>query len=267
MNSITNKIIAAFFIGALAGALLYTPDCRAQLLKETIGSETNWVLYKQVKFAYEGYLPLIHKLNDAKEGETVRIILRKNGGGAVPTMDLIAKAMVASKAKVITSVQGWAASAAAHILMHGDEVIIPPDARILWHTGSISFDGKKRIRITPDLQPWYFYAVNKQMYVYPLVKSACKEGPCISLEGVKITLPTLDTNLGTVVWKKHTINPDGKYRYVSKEYYKFFLTGGDKVVTGKTVCSWNLDQYPKRDAREHYIGEGCKLVGVKGQRR
>lgn len=71
------------------------------------------------------YYNLINALNDAKQGDKIKIVLKDNPGGLIPTMRGILTAMKNTKATVTTTYQGYASSSAMDILFSGDTIIIP----------------------------------------------------------------------------------------------------------------------------------------------
>ena len=248
----------------LAIAIVYAPESKAYLLVEESNGKTHYVLYSKVLLANATYLPLLDRLKEAKKGDVVRIIVRKNFGGAVPTMNMITNAIHKSKAKVIISVEGWAASAGAHILLQGDIAYIPAKAQVLWHTGSICYGPGKCVRLTPVMQPFYAYSVWNQRYLYPSNLLCVRPHACIDMRQIEINIP-LPSRFG-IYWKTIKINPPGDRKYISKDYWDFFLTGQDKWVFGREFCQWNLGDIALfRDKREQYLEDGCKLTGVKGQ--
>jgi hypothetical protein len=243
--------------------IIHSPKAEAYLKTEIKNDTVYWILHNRVLLANVEYLPLIKRLESAKKGDTVRIIVRSNRGGSVYTMQMISRAMHNSKAKVIVSVEGYAASAGAHILLQGDEAHVPPSAEVLWHTGSICYGDYGCVRLRPYVLPYYLTAVSNQAYLYP---QNILKGPGLlymDLNKFKISLPVI--TIHGIQWHTFKITPPGDRRYVSAEYYAFFLTGEDRWVTGQEFCKWNLGDVSLRDKREHYVGKGCVLVGVKGQ--
>lgn len=70
------------------------------------------------------YAPLVKALDDSERGDQITIILRENNGGYVYNEYYIRDAILRSKARVTTIVDGWASSAAISVLFSGDYVRI-----------------------------------------------------------------------------------------------------------------------------------------------
>lgn len=198
----------------------------------------NYVLYLGVSIVNNLYVDLFNALDQAKEGEEVHIIIRNNRGGAVPTMDMIRDRIKKSKGRVIISVEGYAASAAAHLSMQGDVTYLPYDARLLWHTGAVCFGPGMCIRLTPFLQFW-----DKRLYDY--YERSVERDRWIYNPGIICARPNMCME-----------NPFSR-TFVSKEYWEFFKTGYDEWVSGREVCQ-NIGGWTKQDIN------GTKYCIIKG---
>ena len=78
---------------------------------------------------------IVLALNTAKQGDTV-IINIDSPGGDEDAVQILLMAMWHTKATITTKVTRLAASAAAMVLMNGNQIQISPYALILFHTGS-----------------------------------------------------------------------------------------------------------------------------------
>lgn len=176
-----------------------------------------YVLRDRISFDSSLYEPLIEDLNNAKEGDIIYIVLKRNHGGAVVTMDLITKAMTNSKATVYTSVVKFADSAAAQIAAHGDYLVLTLDDKLLWHLGSISngiwstrIDADFRDSWDPSKRKLYWEVLKSNSYVY--------DPSYLQLPGG-----------GSIV------NPFSR-TFVTKEVWEYIKSGHDKWVSARDVC-------------------------------
>lgn len=87
------------------------------------------------------YVDMIHRLQDAREGDIVFIHLNTMGGYVDTGVQLI-NAMQTSAAHVITSLEGQAASMGALMFLAGDEYIIHDDCLLMIHNYSGGAWGK-----------------------------------------------------------------------------------------------------------------------------
>ena len=107
-----------------------------------------YVIYGQIESNPRVYRKLLTRLNRARRGERVYIIVRDNNGGYMNTAAVLTRHIRASKALVIIEGRGWVASAAAHILFQGDRVKIHHKSRILFH--NIRYRGFFGKRVIPS---------------------------------------------------------------------------------------------------------------------
>ena len=89
----------------------------------------------------DNYIPMIHRIVEAPMGSTVNIHLNSRGGNIDSTVQIVA-AMRASKARVVTSVEGIVASAAAILFLAGTERLVSDHSTLMLHSFSAGLYGK-----------------------------------------------------------------------------------------------------------------------------
>lgn len=222
------------FAAIIVLMMVFAPKAHANLIVELKGDRADYVLFHKVQGDPTEYMDLIRALNNAEKGTNIYIVLRDNQGGYVSIMDMISNAMHRSKATIHTRVEGYAASAAAHILMQADHVRLDHDAQILWHTGSVTFAGM-RITLTPSTSfPFNFYyrkAVNGESYLHKPVY--------ITIRGITMYHPM-------------------HRPYVPKEYWDQFLQGKDQWIKGKKVCETRLGMREQLNTKTYCMVRGIK---------
>lgn len=101
----------------------------------------HFYIYGAIENDLSMYSDLLNVLKTAPESDTVMIYINSEGG--ILRMALqIANSMIASDAKVITSLDGDAISAATLIFLAGDEYIINPNCSFMIHNYSTVLGGK-----------------------------------------------------------------------------------------------------------------------------
>lgn len=223
--------------------VLHTHKALAYMSVEHDRGTKSYVLFGSVLLDNSVYNELILALREAKEGDTVNVVIRKNNGGAVPTMDIITRAMNTSKAKVVVTVEGHAYSAGAVLAFQGDVTRIQPGTKFIFHTGSICFGpGLGCMRVTPDFR--YYGKDFTEIY------DSSIEGNRFIYTHDYIRLP------GGVMVK----NPFQR-NYVDKNYWEFMTTGFDKVIMGYDICKNKksaLSCIVDDLSEGHYVVEGVK---------
>lgn len=104
-------------------------------------------VYTLTDYFHSSLLPyrgLVNRLNSAKRGETIRIIIKNHRGGLNHTREYITDAIARSKAKIIVEIRGFAHSNAALLYRHGNTAVVPHRVQILYHQSSIN--GKQHSR-------------------------------------------------------------------------------------------------------------------------
>ena len=81
------------------------------------------------------YFDVFHRLNTAKPGDTIHIMINTPGGDARTCIELV-NLMQVCKAKIVTTVTGWAYSCGAYIWSFGHERRMGKFTKIMWHTSS-----------------------------------------------------------------------------------------------------------------------------------
>ena len=92
-----------------------------------------FVIYQMIENDINIYRKLIKRLQTAKKGEVVYIVVRNNRGGYMRTLSQLTHHIASSKGTVIMEADGFIASAAALIVFQGDLVRINYSARLLFH--------------------------------------------------------------------------------------------------------------------------------------
>lgn len=101
----------------------------------------HFYLYGVIEDDISVYSDLLNILKTASEHDTVMIYINSEGGTLRMALQ-IANAMLASQAKVITSLDGDAISAATFVFLAGDEYIINPNCSFMIHNYSGWMAGK-----------------------------------------------------------------------------------------------------------------------------
>lgn len=150
-----SKYIVALFVGLLFFVITfkvvkfnpkeylqgnyYTYTCQGPIcnvyLSSSIGEESN-------------YIDLYSLIENAPEGQTIRIHLSGNGGQMSAVYHL-ANAIAQSKAEIDTIVEGPVYSAHAFITMLGHKIIIMPNSQFLFHLPGVQID-KNNGAVLPD---------------------------------------------------------------------------------------------------------------------
>lgn len=201
---------------------------------------TLFTLYKEVLLDSSTYLPLINTLREAKKGDTVRILVSANQGGAVPTMYAITRAMDQSKATVVVTVKNYAYSAAAVIMGHSTYTKIYYDTDLLWHTGSVMvyLPLIGSVRVTVD-------------------KSFLLFMPVVYWDSIRFNRFIHDVdyyswgNIGLVK------NPFQR-TWVSREYWDALREGEDVFISGREVCYNKVGLEVYWDTKPYCIVRGTK---------
>lgn len=209
-------IVLAIYCSHATASYIETRDSKGNIIG---------VIHKNVDLDSSVFQPLIDRLNQAKKGDTVHILVLNNQGGYVSTMKEIITAMRASDARVVVRVKGYAASAAAVISISGDVLELPHAAELLWHTGSICLQEDLCLVINPQIQllghrfeELYRTTVERDRPIYDPGYICIRPSSCM-------------------------VNPFKSKTFVSKEHWEHYKTGGDMWIRGKEVCEhakgWN----------------------------
>ncbi len=110
-------------IGLALLLIMYTPTpiCASRNTKEG----THVFVLTQGIYLDWYYYSLLDALASAERGQKIKIILKSNPGGLIPTMTKLLAGMRDTQATVITEVQGYGSSCALDILFSGDIIIVP----------------------------------------------------------------------------------------------------------------------------------------------
>jgi len=101
----------------------------------------HFYLFGQISYEIDKYADLLNTLKTAQEDDTI-IIYINSFGGALDMAVQIVNSMLCSKARVVTSLDGVAYSAATFVFLAGSEYIINPHGSFMIHNYSAGLYGK-----------------------------------------------------------------------------------------------------------------------------
>jgi len=101
----------------------------------------HFYVFGEIEDDIHKYFDLLNILKTANEEDTIIIYINSEGGSLRMAIQIV-NSMMASRAKVITSLDGDAHSAATMIFMAGSEYVINPNCSFMIHNYSGGFIGK-----------------------------------------------------------------------------------------------------------------------------
>lgn len=122
-NKPLSLLAGLLFLAVYLAVVVFSPAN-----SQSTRAEKSFVLATDIYGNLSRYQPLITALTTASKGDIIHITLDHNNGGYVTNEYMVMEAIDQSKATVVTSIRGWAYSAAFSIWLAGDQVIIPKRA-------------------------------------------------------------------------------------------------------------------------------------------
>lgn len=124
----------------------------------------HFYLFGEIEDDINKYSDLLNVLKTAGEDDTIVIYINSEGGSLRMAIQIV-NSMMASNAKVITSLDGDAYSAATMIFMAGHEYVINPNCSFMIHNYSGGFVGKgHEVRTRVDHVNDYVAKMMKKFY-------------------------------------------------------------------------------------------------------